>query len=128
MIEQAVVAMLLADSAITALIGDRVTPVTVRVDAELPSLVYLRLGSERSYTLAGRGGWTSAVIGINAWAHEYAQARSLADAVRNCLDAQDDGTATGVLLATVNDVSDSYDDDLDAFGCGVSVQVRFAEE
>ncbi|MBP8291225.1 MAG: DUF3168 domain-containing protein [Caldilineaceae bacterium] len=126
-IEQAVVAMLLANSAVTTLIGTRIFPVAIRQDVTFPSLVYLRLGGERQYTLAGRAGWGNTVIGINCWAREYATARSLADAVRNCLDAQSDGTSTGVQVAAVNDVSDIYDADLDVYGCGVSVQVQYLE-
>jgi hypothetical protein len=126
LIEQHLAPLLLADSAIAALVGDRIFPVVVRQDTALPALTYARLGSERTYVLAGAAHWTTVQIGVTAWAPEYAQARALADAVRQALDGYT-GT-TGIEVASVQDGADEYESTLDVFGCTLNVTVQFSEE
>lgn len=125
-IEADLVAVLADDAAVAGLVGDRIFPVVVRQETALPALTYARLGGERTYVLAGAAHWTTVQIGLTAWATEYAQARTLADAVRQALDGYTG--PTGIEIASVQDGADEYEATLDVFGCTLTVTVQFSEE
>jgi hypothetical protein len=128
MIEAKMIDILLADGGITAICGTRIFPVVVRQTTALPSLTYRRLpGGDRTYSLAGRGHFTSVVVALYAWAADYPTARSLADQVRDALDAYTSNDDAGIHVATVNDLGDEWIDDLVAFGCGLEVTLKFLE-
>ncbi len=128
MIEAKMIDILLADTGVTALVGTRIDPVIVTVDTTLPSLTYRRAaGGERTYTLAGRGHYTSVVVDLYGWARDYPTARNLADQVRDALDAYMSNNAGDIDLATVVDLPDDYFADLNAYGCGLQVTLKFAE-
>jgi hypothetical protein len=69
------------------------------------------------------------VISLTVWASEYADARAGADAVRRVLDGytDDDGRDGGIEVSSVADAEDDYAQELDAFGCGVTATVQWAE-
>lgn len=127
-IEAHVVDVLLADSAVAAIVGTRVFPVVVRKTTDLPGLTYARLGQgERTYSLAGRAGMATTAIGLNACALTYTQARALADAVRDALDAYGDAN---IQVAWVIDGDDDYQapsDDTIIYVCRVVVNVMYTE-
>ena len=128
MIEAKMVDILLADTGVAAIVGTKIFPVVVRQTTSLPSLIYRRLpGGERTYSLAGRGGMTTVIVAIYGWATDYATARSLADAVRDALDAYTSNTSTNIQVASVTDGADDWSDELGAFGCGVEVRLMFLE-
>jgi hypothetical protein len=126
MIEQRVTAVLLAAADVTALVGNRIFPVVVRQNTRLPAITYARQSSERDYVLTGSLHYARALIGLTAWANEYAEARALADAIRQALDAYDE--PDGIDLATVNDGQDIYEPEADVFGCSLLVTVQFEED
>ncbi len=126
-IETKIVTRLTGYSAVTAVVGTRIFPVVVRQDTALPCVTYRRLSGERDYSLAGRAGWAGARVSLTAWAQDYATARSLADNLRNALDAYSDGTSDGIQIASVLDGADGYDPDVDVFGCSIEVAVAYLE-
>lgn len=130
------VEVLLADDALAELVGDRVFPVVVRLETALPCVIYRRLAGDREYVMTGPAGWASVVLSLMVWGREYGEARAGADALRRvldgyCDDAGDDEEASSLLgsieLASVQDAEDDYAEELDAFGCGVTVTVQWAE-
>lgn len=127
MIEKAMVAVLLDTTAVTDLVGDRIFPLVVRSDTDLPGITYQRTYGERSYTMAGAGGWARVNITLACWAREYSQARSIADVVRKALDAYSDTDPEGIQIGKVTDGADSYDPDADVFGCSLDLEVQFNE-
>ena len=91
-------------------------------------LTYRRLpGGERTYTLAGRGGFTTVVVAIYAWATDFPTARNLADQVRDALDAYTSSAADGIQVGLVGDLGDEWIDDIRAYGCGLEVTLKFTE-
>ena len=129
MIEARVVEVLLADAALAGLVGDRVFPVVVRQEMALPCVIYQRLAAEREYSLAGAAGWARVEIGLTVWGREYAEARAGADAVRRALDGygDEDGRVGGIEVSSVQDAADAFAEELDAFGCGLTATVQWAE-
>ena len=127
MIEKAMVAVLLDSTDVTDLVSTRIFPVVVRSDTDLPGITYQRTFGERTYTLHGAGGWARVTISLACWAREYSQARSIADAVRKALDAYAGSEATDIQIARVTDGADSYDPDLQVFGCALDVELQYQE-
>lgn len=126
-IEARLAEVLLANTAVSTLAGDRVFPVAVRSEQDFPALTYRRLAGERNYSLAGRGGWASVLVAIAGWAREYSQARALAEAVRQALDAYGDEEPDGIQVAAVADGEDTYEPDLAVFGCSLNVTLKYLE-
>ena len=127
MIEKKMVDVLQASATVTALVGDRIFPVVVRVDTALPAITYQRTFGERTYNMAGAAGWARVTIGIAGWALEYSQARSIADAVRKTLDAYSGTDDDDMQVARVTDGADTYDPDLNVFGCSLDVEIQYQE-
>jgi hypothetical protein len=127
MIEQDVVEVLLADAAVEALVGDRIFPVTVRYETQLPAVTYQRMSGERTYTMGGRGGWATVRIGMSAWARDYSAARSIADAVRVALDAYEGGGTNDIQIARVADTADAYEETLGCYLCSLDVEIQYQE-
>lgn len=128
MIEAKMVDILLADAGVAAIVGTRIDPVVVRQTTSFPSVIYRRLpGGERTYSLAGRGGMTTVTVALYGWATDYATARSLANAIRDALDAYTSSASDGIQVASVTDGADEWIDELGAFGCGVEARLMFME-
>lgn len=120
--------VLLADSAVTAIIGSRIDAVVVRQETMLPALTWRRLpGGERTYSFAGSAGYTTVLVAMDAWATTFQQARTLIDAVRAALDAYASNDSAEIQLATVLEGGDAFDETLQAYGCGLEVTLRFLE-
>jgi hypothetical protein len=126
MIEQVLVARLLATPAVTAIVGARIAPVVLRQATADATLVYQRIYGQRSYSLTGAAGWVETQVQFTCWSASYSEARTLADEVRQALDlwASD---ADGVHLVSINDGADTYAEDLDMMGATVLVTVRHEE-
>ena len=129
MIEQRIVSMMAADATIAAAVGQRISPVVLRQDTALPSLVYRRLAADPEYTLAGRAGWRTVTLQIACWALEYADARALAEAVRELLDAYSETSDVGsIRFISVADGADEYVGELDAYGCICNLTIEYDDE
>jgi hypothetical protein len=129
MIEQRIVTLLSADPGIAAAVRDHIYPVVLRQGSPLPTLVYRRLSSDPDYTLAGRAGWRTVTLQLACWAADYADARDLAEAVRQTLDAYSEPSPTGpIRFISVADGADKYIEDLDAFGCVVTLTIDYDDE
>ena len=123
MIESSVVAVLLADSDVTDIVGNRITPVAVRQAADVPAITFARQSGSREYTFGG-GVQADVLISLTCWAAEWLVARNGAEAMRTALDTYQGGA---IDVASVTDGSDYYDPEADLFGCTVLVAVNYSE-
>lgn len=123
MIESSVVAVLLADSDVTDIVGDRITPGTIEIEAGLPGINIMRAAGSRSYTFGGSIDATIA-LQVNIWATNWLAARSLAEDVRAALDTYSGGD---ILVASVTDGADVPDLDAGIYGCVLMVDVQTTE-
>ena len=123
MIESSVVAVLLADSDVTDIVGDRITPVAVRQAADVPAITYSRQSGSRDYTFQG-GVQAEVLIALSCWATTWLVARNGAEAIRVALDTFQGGA---IDVASITDGSDIYDPEADLFGCTVIVLVSYSE-
>ena len=85
-IEQGLVAHLLADGPVAAIIGTAVHPGKIPQGAPLPAIVYSRSSSIRENTLAGPSDLVKVRMRLDCWHTTYADAKALADAVRIALN------------------------------------------
>lgn len=118
MIEEALVAHLLADADVSALIDDRIFPNVAPQDAALPLLVYQRISSPRVRSQSGPSGLAHPRFQIRAKAATYAGARDLANKVRVSLDGfagtMGGGGGVSVGAAFLDNERDAYEDTLEA--------------
>jgi hypothetical protein len=101
LIESAVRAVLLADPAVTALVGAgaeaRIYPLILPQGAAFPALTYQRVSSVTQYAQDGPG-LARQRIQIDAWAMTYRAAKDLARAVRSALEGHRAGNIQGVFV------------------------------
>jgi hypothetical protein len=76
---------LTTDAAVIAKVGDRVYPQILPQAPVFPAITYNQVSGVRERDLCGPTGRTRPRITINAWAERYADARALADAIREAL-------------------------------------------
>lgn len=75
--EETIIAFLLADPALAALIGDRLTPGVRTQGASLPALVFNLISDLPDYTNDGPSGLAQARIQLDAYGETYAQAKAV---------------------------------------------------
>lgn len=105
-------AALVADSALTALVGTNITANRVEQDAPRPFVVYSQTATEPYRGLDGTLHGRKTVFELQCWADTRAAADAVADAVEAVLDAQHQS-------ATAR--ADGYDGDLDLEATVLSV-------
>lgn len=85
---QAIVARLLADAGVVALVGDRIDPGRPSQSATWPVLTYRLISGTDSIAQDGGQGLRECRIEINAWAYTYLETEELAEAVNAALHGQ----------------------------------------
>jgi hypothetical protein len=98
--EAVVRSALVADAAVSALIGTRVFPVVAPATAALPYMVWRRSGVQRSHSLSGPTGVPVVGLELQIFAATYEGARDLADKCRLVLDGYG-GTVNNVEVSNV---------------------------
>lgn len=99
MIQEGLYATLAADAGVSALVGVRIYPVNVPQSdytdsTKFPCVVYKIDGKDRQVRFAGTDTLVSAGLSVDCYAKTYAEAQSLAEAVRGAL-VDFSGTMTG---------------------------------
>ena len=108
-IEEALVAHLLAQPGLTALIGNRLYPDLLEDDTSLPAVVYLSVSDTKDHTLAGQLDLESPVIQFTAYATTKAGAKAVAAQLKTALSDYH-GTLSGVpvqYIKLLNELSSS---------------------
>lgn len=109
-IEEGFVAYVLAQSAITTLIGTRIMPAPLRQDCVLPAISYQFISQRDDVLHDGPQGLPDARIQLDCWADDYAGARALAEAIRTAVHAYR-GTmgSVNVQRAKVENIVDGFE-------------------
>jgi hypothetical protein len=92
---------LVADAAVSALVGSRVYPVLAPATATLPLVTWRRSSISRQQTLAGPLGMPTVFLSMDVYAETYEAVRELADTVRKSLDGWGGTSQDGVRVANV---------------------------
>lgn len=100
MLEEAIIALLLADAGVIALVSTRVYGGSRPQNAPVPSVVVNRISGMPVYTDDGETGLASARLQIDAWGGTYSSAKLTARAVIEALSAYN-GTVSGVTFQNV---------------------------
>lgn len=117
-VETAVIDYLLAASAITAIVGTRVHPVSRPQGSALPCVVVTRISGAPLYADDGEVGLQDARVQVDSWAISYGAAKDLAKTVTDRLSAARDVSQSGVtvryaMLDTEQDGRESGSDDFE---------------
>jgi hypothetical protein len=99
-IEQAVYAILAADSGVDALVTDRIYLDFIPQNKPLPAIVVNRDGTDHEHDMSGASGLAMARMAVDYFANDRLAARTLAEAGRQALQGQS-GTYGGVIVQGV---------------------------
>ncbi len=108
-VETKLVALLSATSAITALVKDRIYPLILPQNQDLPAISYTRIIGMPVYSLKGYSGLDNVHVQIDCWASTYAGAKAVAAAVLAAID-----TAT-TFKGVMSGDRDMYEDDVQIY-------------
>lgn len=100
MVEERIIAKLLAASGVTALVSTRVYPVARPQGSTLPAVTLQRIDGAPLLTDEGDSGLENPRIQLDCWGTTYASAKAAARAVIAALNAFD-GTLTGVNIPLI---------------------------
>lgn len=113
MIEFALYSFLSNVTAITALVGDRITPMERGQGEALPAVTYQTISNVPDYHLGGESGHSAARIQIDCWADTYLAVKQLAEEVRLAVSGHvgtwNEHAITGVLVEDNGDLPESVD-------------------
>ena len=101
MIEPGIVALALANPAIAALIVDRFTPDILDDPAAYPAASYSLISTVDTYTLDGPLSLVQIRLQIDSWGATYAQAKSLAQALKALLNGYAGTLPNGVVVENI---------------------------
>ena len=96
-VEEALVSVLKAASAVTNICSTRVYPAVVPQKGTIPALTYQRISGPRIRDLDGPDGMATPRFQINCWSTTYKGAFTLSNAVRGVLDNYS-GTVLSVVI------------------------------
>jgi len=130
-IEQAILKELLADSGITALIGERLHYVKAPQDVAKPYVVLLKASGPREYSHDGASELARPRFQFSCFATTYYQAKQIAEAIRSVIEAfsgtmgGDGGVEVGSCFY-INE-SDIYEEDTRLFHVAVDYLIWHKE-
>ena len=83
--EEALIAILLANAGVAALVGARVYPGVRPQGASLPAVIFNRISGQPGYTMDGPDGSSESRVQVDAYAGSYGATKALARAARLAL-------------------------------------------
>lgn len=95
--ESTLSALLLAHTALTALVGTRITPSVRQQATDLPAVIFTRISGQREYHYGGASNLTQSRVQIDCYGATWPQAKSVARAVIGCLNGFN-GTPTSSVI------------------------------
>ncbi len=115
MIEEGLIALLLADTDVATLVSTRVYGVKLPQDPVLPAVICTRISESPEYATEGMIGLSSGRFQIDCWADGLADSRNLKEAVRILLSGYSGTIGSETIRASFQETStDLYDSELDA--------------
>ena len=100
MIEEAIVAVLLADVTLAGIVSGRIYPLRLPERVAFPAVTYYRIGGDPVLAMQQDAGLASARISVVGWSKRYLQARDANLAARDAL-RRFKGTSAGVVIQDV---------------------------
>lgn len=97
-------------AALTAIVEDRIFPVARPQSSDLPAIVFKRLNGAHAHWITGGAGRADPRFMVDCLAATYADADTLAEAVRTVMQGFS-GTVNGVVITSV--ILDDEADDID---------------
>lgn len=79
--EETLIAILLADTALKSLVGSRIRPVERPQTDALPGVTIQRIDGVRDYHFSGPSGFVSSRIQIDCWGKSYSEAKQISRAI-----------------------------------------------
>lgn len=98
--EDAIFALLSQDEGVSAIVGARIYPLITPEEGAYPALSYFRVDGPREHALEGPAGFAHPRIQVDAWANDYATAKTLTEAVIAALDGYR-GAVAGVSVSAI---------------------------
>lgn len=128
----ALVAFILADSGILAIVGSRVYPLKIPQGIDQTSIVYTRVSGISGHHMGGRDGLARARIQLDCWSKSADASSSLANLVKDRLDGYCGVMGTGPAALDVqgiffSDERESFDDTVKMYNTGRDYFINFAE-
>lgn len=122
------VAWVLTQSTITALIGTRIHPDFLPQNTTLDAIVYNQISGVRAHSTAGASGYCEARYQLSCWSATKAGAKALAEAVRKAIDGFG-GTmgTTAVNYAFLEDETDAWEDEPKRWRTDLDFMIAFNE-
>lgn len=118
--EQALVMHLLNDSALTALVGDRVFPHAIPQDEQVPAIVYQKISAPRTLSVSGDSSANNTRMQLSCYAETFGQAKQIAQVLYNSVDVfrgQLGGRVNAAVLMA--DSRDDYEPDTGRYRCDI---------
>ena len=113
-VEEAVRDKLLSDSAVSALVSERVYASELPQKPTYPAIIYEHVDSERDFTMEGPSGFVTTTMEIRVYASSYSGVKDLATKIRQVLNGLDDMIlGVKILGIFLQNESDDFDEDLD---------------
>ncbi len=100
MVEKAIVAVLKANAALTALVSTRVYPIQAPQNVTAPYVTLFRVSADRESAMGADIGIVRARVQVNSWGTTYADAKNVAEAVRGALQRYS-GTSASIQVLDV---------------------------
>lgn len=105
MIEQAFYAVIVADTAISAVVGDRIHHMTRPENEAGSAVVYQRISTAPVTSLNGDSGLDAVRLQVSCWAATHADSMALAELVRAAVKAAPNLQATTAMLINDHDAA-----------------------
>jgi hypothetical protein len=101
-VDQDIVDLLEASAGVTAIVGSgasaRIYPLIVKQGDNYPAITYQIISETREPELTQQNGFIQVRVQLTCWAETYAGARTLKEAVRNCIDGSSSTFPSGVFI------------------------------
>lgn len=128
-LEESLFAFLAGDTAVAALVGDRIYGMIAPQKAKLPRIVYSRIAVTRSQTFCATDRKARAVMQVDAYDLSYRGAKVLAKTIRQTLtDFNGDMAGTPVSTIAMDSEVDLDDPDPGLFRVSQTYFIWFTEE
>lgn len=108
--EADLIARLLADSGLSALVGNRITPIERPQDEGLPAITLFRVSPGRSYTFGGASGSHGTLMQFDVWAASLMTAKQVMTALIAVLEQPATVGGTVFEMSFLQSERDSSDD------------------
>jgi len=127
MIGKTITSILTNDSALTALVGTKIYPILMEENTKLPAISYLITEINAEYFKQGWAG-DAAHFQIRIFAKSYAEANTVALAVRSALERANGTYDTTVITAALLEgYTEDYDIDGDAYQINLSFRTNIKQ-